>query len=138
MIQPLRTTHRRIFAVLVVLLPVLIAAGLASRHKETSAAGQTVVLIGAPSARGLIVARRSGTELDAIATKQLEFPDLLAYWSNSPNASLPDPEPVLLGSFVPGRLNRFSLPAGSDTGTLILYSVPLGQAVDTVAIGGAQ
>ena len=138
MIQPLRTAHRRIFAVMVVLVPILIAAGVASRHKETSATARTVVLIGARSAGGLIVAQRSGTELNAIATKQLEFPDLLAYWSNSPNASFPDPESVLLGSFVPGRLNRFSLPAGSDTGTLILYSVPLGQAVDTVAIGGAQ
>lgn len=135
MIQPLRTAHRRIFTVLAVVIPAVIIGGITLRHKETPAPGQIVVLMGSRSTHGLMMTQRSGSELQVISTKQLDAPDLLAYWSGTPNARSPDANSILLGSFIPGRLNRFALPAGGETGTLILYSQPLAKVVDSVEIG---
>ncbi len=135
MIRPLRTAHRRIFAVLVVAIPAVIFAGIAARRPENRAPGRIVVTLGTRSARGLLVAQRSGTELQVIATREIELPDLLAYWSND-NGKTPGANSVFLGPFVPGRPNRFTLPSDRGAGILILYSGPLAQVVDTVEIGG--
>ena len=150
MILPLRQRHRRVFAVLGVLLPLAFVVGIAARRtvlqvaslpSELSSWTQTFTatdyerddLFGKCPIR-VRLWREQGTRrfaVDFSAAKDFLKPDLLAYWSaGSPTRSdtLPS-ESRLLGAFVAGPL---VLPAeASDTdGYLILFSLADQKIVD--------
>jgi len=151
MIRPLRQRHRRIFAVLTVILPASFAIGIATRQSVPmsqslpAALAPEVVFTSKIWARDdlftktpLRVVLLRDYENDGKFAVQLSAPavfakpDLLVYWTtNAVEAEdrIPD-NAVLLGSFsgsapleLPGEF--LSMP-----GTLILYSLANGEVVE--------
>ena len=150
MILCLRQRHRRMFAVIGVLLPLLFVLGITARRAvpqlETLPPGltsQTVTFTATDYERGDLFAkspvrvrlwREQGSGRLAVgfaAAKDFLKPDLMAYWSTArPAASdtLP-PNASLLGAFVAGPL---PLPeeASVKDGSLILFSLANQEIVD--------
>lgn len=150
MIQPLRTAHRRVFAVWAVLLPAIFLTGLGARHSRPGAAGEVLQL---PSSATLVAksdklwkrhATRSKFYRDArhpgglyVVLQPLQGvsePDLLLYWSA--DEAQGDTLPVgaqLLGAFV--AREAFALPPDAKPGShLILYSLAHQARVDTATV----
>lgn len=150
MIHPLRQRHRRVFAVLGVLLPSLFVLGVAMRRAvprpETlplELSPQTVTFTATGYEREDLFAkspvrvrlfRQQESRVLAVelsASKDFLKPDLMVYWSGaSPTASekLPS-EAKLLGAFVTTAL---VLPPEASTmdGRLILFSLANQEIVD--------
>ena len=149
MILPLRQRHRRVFAVLGVLLPLAFALGIAARRTvphtaslppELSSWTQSFTatdyerddLFGKSPVQ-VRLWREQGTGRFAVgfnAAKDFLKPDLMAYWSaGQPTSNTLPPDARLLGAFVAGPL---VLPAeASDTdGYLILFSLANQEIVD--------
>jgi hypothetical protein len=145
MILALRQRHRRIFIVLVLVLPVAFVAGLAARKSTPAVAALPVALANTPQQFDAIEWERAGLFSKSPVTVKLlrerkdsgafaiEFaapadflkPDLLVYWvAGNPKFSdkLPD-DALLLGAFTPGV--ALPMPAGalSNGGVLVLYSL---------------
>ena len=150
MIFPLRQRHRRIFAVLGVLLPLAFGLGIAARRTvphtlalppELSSWTQNFTaidyergdLFGESPVR-VRLWREQGTGRFAVgfsAAKDFLKPDLMAYWSArhpTRNDTLP-PEARLLGAFVAGPLVLPPEASGTD-GCLILFSLADQEIVD--------
>lgn len=151
MIQPLRNSHRRMFAVLGVLLPIAFVVGIAARQpvptaaalpKELATPSDTFTMTGwervnlfakAPVAIHLL---RSDTATKSFAVRlssSSDFvkPDLLVYWvAGNPMIKdvLPD-NAALLGSF---NSSELPLPTGVTTneGVLVLFSLADQEIVD--------
>lgn len=140
MIQSLRTVHRRAFVALAFVLPVVLVAGLASRHPRLSFGSPPVQL---PSSAHLV--RTSGTlwpkhavrtdfysdssrpgEIDVvlIPTEELSKPDLLLYWLvEPPSRDSLSANARLICPFSAGK--PFVLPLNADrSGYLVLFSLP--------------
>ena len=99
MIQPLRKTHRLIFFVLGVALPLLFIAGLVSRHAPLSAVGPvedklaqrnrgTKFVMNHSSSKftvRLVENRKGGPEREFMAIPDSGFlaPDVFVYWSET-------------------------------------------------------
>lgn len=150
MILPLRQRHRRIFAIIGVLLPLLFVVGIAVRRAvpqpETlppELSSQTVTFTATGYERADLFPespvqvrlwREQGSGRFAVgftAAKDFLKPDLMAYWSAArpaANDTLP-PNASLLGAFVAGPL---TLPeeASAKDGFLILFSLANQEIVD--------
>jgi hypothetical protein len=144
-IRPLRQRHRRVFAVLGVLLPVAFIAGLAARNPVPTMATLPAEIVGDTSRFTTVVWKRTdlfegqtiltrlltddaGTVAIALSPKDpLAQPDLMAYWSdgNQPvQDRLPD-DAVLLGAMTGIPAVPLGLPDSTTAreGRLILYSL---------------
>jgi len=150
MILPLRQRHRRMFAVLAVVLPLIFVVGIAVRRAvpplETlppEFSPQTVTFTATGYERDDLfdkspvrvrLFRDHGSEALAVglsSSKAFLKPDLMVYWSSgSPTTSDTLPSQArLLGAFVTTTL---VLPAEASTtnGCLILFSLANQQIVD--------
>ena len=152
MIQPLRTVHRQAFIALAALLPMIVAAALIARHQfptlrpATSRIPQDAIRLKQASATWTknsfdtefySEAKNPSGVLAVLKTRRdLDAPDLLLYWSQSEANSSDLNAARLLGSFVAGK--SYSLPAGTDGGTLVLYSLAHREIVDSARIEGLR
>jgi len=150
MIHPLRQRHRRIFAVLAVILPAAFAVGVAARKPipiieslppalmpKTAAFTSTIWsrtdLFSKTPIRAVLLRERADAGRYAVqfsVPATFARPDLLVYWSpGSSELKLPA-DAVLLGAF--SGSEPLHLPGGlsSALGTLILYSLADGEVVD--------
>jgi hypothetical protein len=150
MIQPLRTAHRRAFVAIAFVLPVVLAAGLGARHRQSRSSVQAARL---PDSAHLV--RRSTDlwskqamltefyddanhpgEISVIVRPAVELtePDLLLYWSSElPPENMLSANARLLGPFVEGR--PFTLPLDVDgTGYLVLFSLPHQTVLDSAKV----
>jgi hypothetical protein len=139
MIQPLRTVHRRAFTALALVLPLVIAAGLASLHPRLPSEAPAVRL---PGSAHLV--RKSGTlwpkhgmrtefyndssrpgDIEVVVgpTKDVNEPDLLLYWSvDPPSGDSLSAGARLVGPFIAGK--PLVLPQNVDRyGYLVLFSL---------------
>jgi len=150
MIRPLRRTHRVIFFVLGVALPLLFIAGLVSRHAPLSAVGPvedklaqrnrgTKFVMNHSSSKftvRLVENRKGGPEREFMAIPDSGFlaPDVFVYWSETqPGASL-SPNAKLLGKLEPGEPYR--IPRGPG-GYFLLYSVAQNEVLGSIPVGAA-
>jgi hypothetical protein len=157
-ILPLRRLHRVAFAVLVVVLPVVFAAGLAARRPPPTmdrlpAALQdgAVPLAFVHVERHTVWAGRDVTvrlradadppsraEVEVSSGEAIDRPDLLLYWADSgsaPAAALPAGARLLGGwAGVGTRRLALSPDAIARGGTLVLYSLGLQEVVGTLAM----
>jgi hypothetical protein len=147
MIQTLRTAHRRIFMVLAVLLPAIIAAGLSERHAlvraKASSTFQSATRLSAASA--VWQKNTATTEFFSNPTnpdtvrlflkpvQELRDPDLLLYWTAEAGASDLS-HARLLGALVGGR--AYSLTREEHRGYLVLYSLAHSAIVDRAKVEG--
>jgi hypothetical protein len=142
MILPLRRRHRRVFAVLGVLLPSVLALGIAGRRKvphvatlAPELATWTQAFTATDDERGDLFVnspvrvrfwREQGTGRVAVgfaAPTDFLIPDLLAYWAGAPpRGDTVTPDAKLLGAFAASPL---VLPAEAiaTPGHLILFSL---------------
>jgi len=149
MIQPLRTYHRRVFLALAVALPVVLVAGLTSRHQAVVSAhpkaqGEGYVLVSEDQGhwqhqqiRIQIFSAADTTErwVQLNPTHEVVAPDVLVYWSeNLPQQSSLPANARLLGSLDPSAY--FPLPETASAGFLILYSPAQKSVLDATAFGG--
>jgi hypothetical protein len=144
MILPLRRRHRRMFAVISVLLPVAFVAGVAARKPIPTTTLQNSL----PSAQPAfsinqwerddlftnttvsvqLLRNASNTNRTAIqmsAPKDFVKADLLVYWlptGSTLNDNLPD-DAVLLGAFVSSQLLPVPPTLTAKPGSLVLYSL---------------
>jgi len=121
-IQSLRRAHRLLFLLWAVLLPVVLAGGLAGRH-----AGPKPERLEQPGeSRGAFFVRSTresgAASAEVLAGGPVAAPDLLVYWTpQRVGADLPAGA-RLLGPYRPHR--RYSLPVGKGSpGYLSLYSL---------------
>lgn len=144
MIQPYRTLHRRVFLVLLVFLPAVLAAGLHYRRRPLG--------ITAPESKHFMAGRetaghwqtekvrirllRSSDEharwVQLIPDHPLRVPDVLVYWS----AQFPDKDVLPTDARLIGPLDpaaHYRLPVAS--GYLVLYSLPVHRIVDSTPFG---
>lgn len=150
MIRPLRIRHRRVFAVLGVLLPVAFGVGIAARQPVPEMNTLPARLAGEPSPDAILIKQFNdlftkepiqvmlmkedgGAGRLAIrcsAGSHYAKPDLLVYWSITPNitATLPA-DAALLGAFTALRL-RLPASASAADGVLVLYSLANNEIVD--------
>lgn len=145
MLLPLRRRHRRMFAVIGVLLPVSFVAGVAARKPVPTT---TALPLLSPSAQAaysinqwerhdlftnasvrvqLLREASNGnrTAIQLSAPKGFVKADLLVYWlpaKSAPNDHIPD-DAVLLGAFLSGQPLPVPAALTSKTGSLILYSL---------------
>ena len=138
MILPLRRRHRRMFAVIGVLLPVAFVAGVAARKPipTASPSGQETLLnqwerldlFTNTTVHVQLLRKASNTNRTAIlmsAPKDFVKADLLVYWLPA-NSTLKDNIPdnaILLGAFVSGRPLPMPPALAGKPGTLALYSL---------------
>ena len=143
MILPLRRRHRRMFAVIGVLLPVVLVAGVAARKpipatplagspfgQETFSVkqGERLGLFTNTTVRVQFLWEASNTNRAAIqmsAPKNFVKADLLVYWlpaESTLNGTVPD-DAVLLGVFISGQPLPVPLPLTKKPGSLLLYSL---------------
>jgi hypothetical protein len=151
MILALRQRHRRMFAVLGVLLPVAFAVGIAARRpvpgvnalpKELAPAAtrfesrvwQRSDLFARSAVQVRLLRERAGAGGFAVefsAPKDFVKPDLIVYWlAGNPNLTGQLPEKaVLLGAF---SSRAVALPAGAanEDGVLVLFSLANQEIVD--------
>jgi hypothetical protein len=149
MILPLRQRHRRVFAVLGVLLPLAFVFGIAARRTVPNAATLPPELslwaqhfaatdyerddLFSKSPVQVRLWREQGTGRLAVelnAASDFLKPDLLVYWSaGQPAGDALPPNASLLGAFVAGPL---ALPeeASVSDGSLILFSLADQEIVD--------
>jgi hypothetical protein len=152
MIQPLRALHRHAFIVLAALLPTILVAALIARHQIPTVrpAIFSIPQDAIPLKQASATWNKNGFNTEFYsepknpsgvlavlkARRDLEEPDLLLYWSQA-DANSPDLNAArLLGSFVAGR--SYSLPAGTDGGTLVLYSLAHREIIDSARIEGLR
>jgi hypothetical protein len=115
MIRPLRRYHAGAFAMLAVLLPGVVAAGLLARKPlAIPAAAPERITLRAPS----------GVELVADAREMwgaaVDLPDPLVYWTEAYGSD----NMRLLGSLEAARKHGLEIPAGAHgRGWLVLYSL---------------
>jgi hypothetical protein len=150
MIQPLRTAHRRLFLALAFLLPAILLAGLGARPKHPASSGSSVVRV--PPSFEFVKASPHLLQKHELESKfyrdpnrpgevaivfnpvpEWTEPDLLVYWS--PDAVQGDTLPAhaqLIGPFAASK--AFLLPS-SESGTLILFSLPHQSVFDTARVG---
>jgi len=139
MIQALRTTHRRAFVALSVILPAILLAGIEGRHPGTSPTGRAPEL----PATGYLVRQsnrlwtqhsidtkfygRSQSPKDIYVVlrpiEALNEPDLLLYWSsNTPQGNSLPSESLLVAPYAADQ--AFALPLEKErAGNLILFSL---------------
>ena len=150
MIQPLRRTHRVIFFVLGIALPVLFIAGLASRHAPLPAVrpvegklakknGGTEFVLNRGSSKfkvRLVENKKGGSEREFLVIPDSGFlaPDVFLYWSETKPERFISPNARLLGKLGPRALYR--IPAGS-AGYFVLYSVAQDEVLGSVPVGAA-
>jgi hypothetical protein len=153
MIRPLRQRHRRMFAVLGVILPVAFVVGISARKPvpaSTSLQDRTFRssekfsitqwsrddLFAKTPVR--VASLRDGSEalrlaVDLSAAKDFVKPDLLVYWiaGNAPSSDggIPD-NAVLLGSFNGHTPLPIPRSAAQSNGVLMLYSLADDEIVD--------
>lgn len=150
MIISLRQRHRRMFAVLGVLLPIAFVVGIVARREvprvatlppELSSWSQTFTATGydradlftnSPVRVQLWREQNTGrSAVGFVAAKDFVKPDLIAYWlAGHPTATdkLP-PEATLLGAFSAGPL-LLPVEASTADGALILFSLADQEIVD--------
>jgi hypothetical protein len=152
MIRSLRQTHRRLFAVLGIALPVALVAGMAARRPVPTTpslpdgiVAESVQFAAAQWSRNdlfakqpiqvALVRERVGVGRFAIglsAPKDFAKPDLLVYWvaGNTTVADTIPDDAFLLGSF--DGSTPLPLPPGmlQSSGILILYSLADHEVVD--------
>ena len=150
MIQPLRRTHRIIFFLLGIALPVFFVGGLVARHvplspvkplqdKLAQGSGETKFVLNHGLSKfkvRLVENKKGGPEREFLMIPDAGFlaPDVFVYWSETqPGASI-SPNARLLGKLGPGELYR--IPSGTG-GYLILYSLAQSEVLGSVAIGAA-
>jgi hypothetical protein len=154
MIQPLRTTHRRAFSALALVLPAILLVGLGARHPHQR------LSVPAPQLPNSAHLFRQSDTLWQKHTIQSEFysdsnhpgdmfvvlnpvalhpqeaiePDLLLYWSaEQPQGDSVPAHARLLGVFIAGKV--FTLPMGlGRTGYLVLFSLPHNTVFDTAKV----
>jgi hypothetical protein len=152
MIRPLRQRHRRLFAVLVVALPVAFVGGIAARRPVPTSALFPGSISGEPRrftaiqwSRGdlftkapirvTLIREQAGSGRFAVelsATKDFAKPDLLVYWiagGSTVSNAIPE-NAVLLAGF--NESIRLPLPTvgPAANGMLILYSLADHEVVD--------
>ena len=150
MIQPLRTVHRWTFIVLAGVLPVILGIALKARPRVVSARVDTVRTEHASGRQNETTAvwakqtfstefysdaKNSGVRFTLMPLRDLDEPDLLLYWSSQHRTTSPELSGAhLLGSFRPG--SSYSFPAGTQQGSLILYSLAHREIVDSARVEG--
>jgi hypothetical protein len=150
MIQPLRKTHRTIFSVLGIALPVLFIAGLASRHAPLPAVGLeenklaqrkggTEFVLNHGSSKftlRLVENKKSGPEREFLAIPDSGFlaPDVFVYWSETQPSASVGPNAKLLGKLGPHEL--YKIPATSN-GYFVLFSVAQNEVLGSIPLGAA-
>ena len=144
MILSLRRRHRRMFAVISVLLPVAFVVGIAARKPISTTTLSNVVpsadatfsiiqwerhdLFTNAALRVQLLRDASNTNHTAIqmsAPKDFVKADLLVYWlpaESTHKDNIPD-DAVLLGAFVSGQLLPVPPALTVKTGSLVLYSL---------------
>ena len=150
MIQPLRKTHRIIFFLLGIALPVLFIAGLVSRHAPLFAVGPvedklaqrnggTEFVLNRGSSKftvRVVENNKGGPEREFLAIPGSGFlaPDAFVYWSETkPDTSI-SPNAKLLGKLRSGELYRIPLGPG---GYFVLYSVAQNKVLGSIPVGAA-
>lgn len=153
MIQPLRTVHRRMFIVLAGVLPLILGAGLKMRHPVRSAEPDRLTANqGFKRLNQVTVIWANNTfdtKLDPAPLdrwyvhitlkplRDLNEPDLLLYWTSSVASDSRDLTAAhLLGQFSPGK--SYSLAAGTQHVSLVLYSLAHGEILDTARVEGLR
>ena len=152
MIQSLRTVHRHAFIALAAMLPIILAAALIARHR-IPAVGPTIFSIPQDAIRLRQASatwnknsfdtelysepKNPGGVLIVLKTRHnLDAPDLLLYWSQFDVNSAGLNDARLLGPFIAGK--SYSLPAGTNGGALVLYSLAHREMVDSARIEGLR
>jgi hypothetical protein len=150
MIQPLRRTHRVIFFVLGLTLPVLFVGGLVARHAPLSAVGGvegkltqrnggTEFVLNGGSSKfkvRLVENKNSGLEREFQMIPDAGFlaPDVFVYWSETQPGVFLSTNAKLLGKFGPG--GHYQIPSGAS-GYFVLYSVAQKEVLGSVPVGAA-
>ncbi len=149
MIRPLRRLHRRVIAVLAVVVPVVFALGLAARRPNPRSAlpaaltPPSLALLDVGSLGhlwpGLEIEVRLGFDrseparpvLVLIPASPPEAPDPLVYWAPEGAAPSLPAGAVLLGSLAGTAPQTFQLPAeaAAGTGSVLLYSPAWGKVM---------
>jgi len=135
MIRPLRVAHGVAWLTMAIILPVVISAALIARHlapPEPNA--PTISGTKQSSTRGTFFLRREGNTLVIGAARAVEYPDVLVYWS--PDSHSISEKSKLLGPFISGSLDRYTIPPGP--GVVVLYSAAKEQVIDSAPLGGSQ
>jgi hypothetical protein len=148
MIQPLRTVHRRTFIALAGVLPVILGIALKARPRVVSARIDTLPTQQAHARLNQTTAawgkqtfstefysdvKNSGVRFTLMPLRDLHEPDLLLYWSAQSDTSSPD----LTGAHLLGPIRQaksYSLPTGTQRGSLILYSLAHREIVDSARV----
>jgi len=150
MIQPLRRTHRVIFVVLGIALPVLFVGGLVARHVPLSpvvprqdklaqnSGGSEFVMNHGPSKFNvrLVENKKGGPEREFLMISDSGFlaPDVFVYWSETQPGASVSPNAKFLGKLGPGELYRIRSGSG---GYFILYSVAQNEVLGSIPVGAA-
>lgn len=135
------------FLALLVVLPVLFVAGLASRHNaakekvvaEVWSNGQLVSLAGQRLHMRILKSAGAtpSTRVELIPESPILAPDILVYWSKSDAATDLPSGAVLLGAFEPPK--QYTIPEQeikeNGEGFLIFYSLGWKKTLGSVAIG---
>src|SRR5688572_4856411 len=130
MIAPYRSSHRHTFAVLAILLPALLAMGVAGRHPQARLSPRTHEGLEKASAAGHFVLIVMHDGRFAVRTP-VAIPDPLLYWT--PYMPTDEGLPPGVHFLAPWARERLYEPA-SQSGYLILYSGAYGQIVDYVRV----
>ena len=151
MIRPLRSAHRLIFGLWILLLPAVLIGGLLSRHQWPAATSTppketrhgellTPEKSGTPGdlrfeARLLTLSSDLNARAVEVDSKTAALsPDVLVYWSPSrPELNLPA-SARLLGPYHPRQQNRLPSEA-NGTGFVVLYSLPQQRVLASFALG---
>ena len=151
MIRPLRSVHRLIFAIWILVLPAVFIGGLLSRHRWSIAASTPSKKL---SQGELLIAEKSETAgdlkfearlvrpssdpnaraVEIVSKSSALSPDVLVYWSAScPGSNLPA-SAQLLGPYHPQQQTR--LPSETNgAGFVVLYSLAQQRIVSSFALG---
>lgn len=145
MIQPYRTLHRRVFLILLGLLPALLAAGLHYRRQPvgvtTPENTQFTLISESPghwqTEKIRIRLRRSSGEpaiwFQLTPDRPLPVPDVLVYWSAQyPDKNVLPADARLIGPLDPEAHYRLPVPSA---GYVVLYSLPVHRIVDSAPFG---
>lgn len=129
MIAPLRNTHRRTFALLAILVPAVLAIGVAARHPTPTLLKRTtegVVLRSGAEHFNVLVSRDRRASVHMLTPS----PDPLLYWASAaPTSDVPD-NAMLIGPADPNV--AYDLPR--EAGFLVLYSGGHRRIVDFVRL----